>query len=219
MKLVLGIDEAGKGPVIGSMFVAGVVIREDKIQALRKFGIKNSKLLTKHMRNAMFNIVKAYAEKIYVREVKPEVIDKININNILLGEFLNIIRNALEEFNKKIKLIIIDLPSMSPDKVKQAIMLLGFKGRIVVEHFADKKYVAVSAASIVAKTYREKHIGELKKIYGDFGSGYPSDVKTVSWIKDFYRKEGYLPSIVRKSWKTIREIAPTEYTEKKEKGE
>ncbi|RLG76471.1 MAG: ribonuclease HII [Thermoprotei archaeon] len=217
MGLVLGIDEAGKGPVIGSMFVAGVVIRENRIQALRKLGVKNSKLLTKHMRNIMFNLVKTYAEKIYVREVKPEIIDKTNINNILLGEFLNIIRDALEEFNGKIKLVIIDLPSISPNKVKQAIMLLGFRGNIVVEHFADKKYVAVSAASIVAKTYREKHIGELKKIYGDFGSGYPSDVKTVSWIKDFYRKEGYLPPIVRKSWKTIREIAPTEYVEKKKR--
>lgn len=217
MSLVLGIDEAGKGPVIGSMFVAGVVIRKDKVQALRKLGVKNSKLLTKHMRNIMFNLVKTYAEKIYVREVKPNVIDKININNILLEEFLNITRSGLEEFNDKIKLVIIDLPSMSPNKVKQAIMLLGFRGNIVVEHFADKKYATVSAASIVAKTYREKHIGALKKTYGDFGSGYPSDVKTVSWIKNFYRKEGYLPPIVRKSWKTIREIAPTEYVEKKKR--
>jgi len=81
MSLVLGIDEAGKGPVIGSMFVAGVVIRKENIAHLKKLGIKDSKLLSKHMRNVMYNIVKSYAEKIYVQEVKPDIIDRRNINN------------------------------------------------------------------------------------------------------------------------------------------
>jgi len=218
MSLVLGIDEAGKGPVIGSMFVAGVVVRRENITYLRRLGVKDSKLLSKYMRNVMYNIVKSCAEKIYVREVKPDIIDKENINNILLSEFLEIVRAALNDFDAGLELIFIDLPSMPPGKVKQAIIMLGFKGEIIAEHFADRKYVAVSAASIVAKTCREKHISELKKIYGDFGSGYPSDPKTISWIRSFYSNKGYLPPIVRKSWKTVKELAPTEYIEKKKKA-
>ena len=218
MSLVLGIDEAGKGPVIGSMFVAGVVIRKENIAYLKKLGIKDSKLLSKHMRNVMYNIVKSYAEKIYVREVKPDIIDKRNINNILLNEFLEIIRTALNDLGIRLESIFIDLPSMSPSKVKQAVIMLGFKGDIIAEHFADRRYVVVSAASIVAKTYRERHISELKKMYGDFGSGYPSDPKTISWIKNFYSREGHLPPIVRRSWKTVKELAPTEYIEKKRKA-
>ena len=107
---------------------------------------------------------------------------------------------------------------MSPSKVKQAVIVLGFKGDIIAEHFADRKYIVVSAASIVAKTYRERHISELKKMYGDFGSGYPSAPQTISWIKNFYSREGHLPPIVRKSWKTVKELAPTEYIEKKRKA-
>ncbi|MCI4436683.1 MAG: ribonuclease HII, partial [Ignisphaera sp.] len=70
----------------------------------------------------------------------------------------------------------------------------------------DSKYIAVSAASIVAKVLRDWHIDQLKKVYGDIGSGYPSDKKTVEWLQNYYKEFGELPSVVRKSWKTIERI-------------
>jgi len=214
LSLILGIDEAGKGPVIGNMFVAGVVIDKADIVKLKHLGVRDSKLLSQYMREAYYSIIKKVAKKIYVKEVGVEEIDRRNINKILADKYVEIVKEALRDF-ENIEEIVIDLPSMSPEKLKSRIRLLNFRGKIVTEHFADKKYVVVSAASIVAKVYREKHIEALRRIYGDFGSGYPSDEKTISWIKEFYLKNGFLPNIVRKSWKTIKNIAPKEYVKKK----
>jgi len=215
LDLILGIDEAGKGPVIGNMFVAGVVIDKNDVAKLKHLGIRDSKSLSQYMREAYYSIIKKIAKKIYVKEVSVDEIDRRNINKILAEKYVEIVRDALRDFEENIKEIIIDLPSMSPEKLRNRIKLLNFHGRIITEHFADKKYVVVSAASIVAKVYREKHIENLKKIYGDFGSGYPSDEKTISWIKEFYLRNKFLPNIVRKSWKTIKSIAPKEYVNKK----
>ncbi|MCD6114338.1 MAG: ribonuclease HII [Thermoprotei archaeon] len=214
MSLILGIDEAGKGPVIGNMFVAGVVIDKAVIVKLKHLGVRDSKLLSPYMREAYYSVIKKAAKKIYVKEVGVEEIDRRNINKILADKYVEIVKEALRDF-ENIEEIVIDLPSMSPEKLKSRIRLLNFRGKIVTEHFADKKYVVVSAASIVAKVYREKHIEALRRMYGDFGSGYPSDEKTISWIKEFYLKNGFLPNIVRKSWKTIKNIAPKEYVKKK----
>ena len=215
MDLILGIDEAGKGPVIGNMFVAGVVIDKNDVAKLKHLGVRDSKLLSQYMREAYYSIIKKVAKKIYVKEVSINEIDRRNINKILAEKYVEIVRDALRDFEENIKEIIIDLPSISPEKLRNRIKLLNFHGKIVTEHFADKRYIVVSAASIVAKVYREKHIDDLKKIYGDFGSGYPSDEKTISWIKEFYLRNRFLPDIVRKSWKTIKSIAPEEYVNKK----
>ena len=77
---------------------------------------------------------------------------------------------------------------------------------IIAENRADDKFPVVSAASIVAKVTRDRIINELKTRYGDFGSGYPSDPKTKEWLKTFYKKRGGFPSIVRKSWFTVKQI-------------
>ena len=214
MGLILGIDEAGKGPVIGDMFVAGVVIDKNDVAKLKHLGVRDSKLLSQFMREAYYSIIRKVAKKIYVKEVSVEEIDRRNINKILAEKYVEIVSEALKDFDD-IEEVIIDLPSISPEKLQSRIRTTHFRGKIVTEHFADKKYVVVSAASIVAKVYREKHVEKLKRIYGDFGSGYPSDVKTISWIKEFYLKNRFLPNIVRKSWKTIKNIAPKEYVKKK----
>jgi len=213
--LILGIDEAGKGPVIGDMFVAGVIVDKSEITKLKRLGVKDSKLLSHYMREAYYNVIRKVARKIYVREVSVSEIDRRNINRILADKYVEIVKEAIKDFNGEIEEIVIDLPSMSPEKLKNRIKSLNFKGKLVAEHFADKKYIAVSAASIVAKVHREKHISQLKRVFGDFGSGYPSDEKTVSWLKEFYLKNGFLPNIVRKSWRTVKEIAPKEYINKK----
>ncbi|OYT61275.1 MAG: ribonuclease HII [Thermofilum sp. ex4484_15] len=90
------------------------------------------------------------------------------------------------------------------DKVVKLLSSRGLSNVIVIaENGADKRYPIVSAASIVAKVIRDKEVEELKKLYGDFGSGYPSDPKTLRFLRDCLRK-GYLPPIVRRSWSTLR---------------
>jgi ribonuclease HII len=74
--------------------------------------------------------------------------------------------------------------------------------RIVAEHKADRNYVIVSAASVVAKVERDRAVEELREEHGDFGSGYPSDPQTIAFLKEWVRREGSRPSFSRKSWKT-----------------
>jgi len=78
---------------------------------------------------------------------------------------------------------------------------LPFKIKIVSEHKADRNYPIVSAASIIAKVERDREIAELAKYYGDFGSGYPSDPRTMRFLKQCVEKSYDYPNFVRRSWK------------------
>ena len=78
--------------------------------------------------------------------------------------------------------------------------------RIVSEHHADRTFPVVSAGSIIAKVRRDTCVGELCNQYGDFGSGYLTDPKTMSFLRSWRRTHRDYPPIVRLSWKTIREL-------------
>jgi len=78
------------------------------------------------------------------------------------------------------------------------------KTKIIAEHKADSRYLVVSAASILAKVKRDRTINKLKLRYGDFGSGYPSDLKTRNFLKQWVKKFGEAPKFARKSWKTVK---------------
>ena len=91
---------------------------------------------------------------------------------------------------------------------------LASKGAVIIsEHKADSKYPVVSAASILAKVERDRVIAEYHKKYGDFGSGYPSDPKTVDFVTNLVKNNQKLPPIVRRSWDSVRKIIESESTE------
>ncbi len=83
---------------------------------------------------------------------------------------------------------------------------LGSKLRIVSEHKADRTYPIVSAASIIAKVERDSEIAKLKVKYGDFGSGYLTDDKTMVFLKRLLDTNDDYPSCVRKSWKPAQRV-------------
>ena len=78
--------------------------------------------------------------------------------------------------------------------------------KIVSEHHADRNYPVVSAASIIAKVTRDSYVKRLRRKHGEFGSGYPSDPDTVSYLKKVYETSSQFPSITRLSWITIRRL-------------
>jgi ribonuclease HII len=78
--------------------------------------------------------------------------------------------------------------------------------RIVSEHHADRTYPVVSAASIIAKVRRDEAIENLWNEYGNFGSGYMTDPRTMNFLRDWRRTHTTFPPIVRLSWKTVKEI-------------
>ena len=79
---------------------------------------------------------------------------------------------------------------------------------VISMHKADAKIEVVAAASIIAKETRENEIEKNKDKIGDFGSGYPSDERTIKFLKSFYADNGKWPTGTRESWKTLERIRP-----------
>jgi len=132
--------------------------------------------------------------------------------------------NKLEELKMaeiinelKPDVIYIDAADVIEDRFKTSIQaLLNYSPKkIISKHKADDLYPIVSASSIIAKDMRDRLIEELKKDYGDFGSGYPSDVRSTTFLREWVRKNKKAPPIARKSWETTKKIIREElYTKK-----
>jgi ribonuclease HII len=202
--LVAGVDEAGRGCVIGSLVVAGVVISDDKLSDLAVLGVKDSKLLSSQRRGLFFEEIVELVQDFHVVKVSPFEIDKAVNCKIPL--------HKLNRLEAKVMAKVIE--SLSPDEVYvDAVDIfeerfashisdyLTVKPKIVSRHKADKLYPIVSAASILAKVERDREIELLKNDFGDFGSGYLHDKKTRNFLVEWLKTNKDYPSCVRKSWK------------------
>lgn len=199
---VLGIDEAGRGPVIGPLIVAGVMVNEGEEDNLGE--VKDSKLLSHEKRIELDKKIKANS-RYKIIEVSPEEID-----DALLSDHLNL--NWLEA-HKQAEIInelkpdraIIDCPSPNcaafEDYLKD--LLDNKKIELVVEHKADMKYPTCSAGSIIAKVRREERMHEIQKKYGDTGPGYPANSITKKFVEENFEK---YPEIFRKTWATFKNV-------------
>ena len=211
--LILGIDDAGRGPVIGPMILAGCLI-DSKIEGeLKKLGVKDSKQLTQKRREFLSEKIKEMAETFEVTLAYPEEIDGKNKEGINLNALEAIkMAEVINKINKgygKIK-VVVDCPSVGIEKWKDFL-----KTKIdnlsnldvICEHKADVNHVAVSAASILAKCVREIEMDKLKEKYGkEIGSGYCSDPLTTKFLAnniEIHDTKG----IFRKSWSTWKEAA------------
>ncbi|AAL81905.1 ribonuclease HII [Pyrococcus furiosus DSM 3638] len=200
-----GIDEAGRGPAIGPLVVATVVVDEKNIEKLRNIGVKDSKQLTPHERKNLFSQITSIADDYKIVIVSPEEIDNRSgtMNELEVEKFAL----ALNSLQIKPALIYADAADVDANRFASLIeRRLNYKAKIIAEHKADAKYPVVSAASILAKVVRDEEIEKLKKQYGDFGSGYPSDPKTKKWLEEYYKKHNSFPPIVRRTWETVRKI-------------
>ena len=218
--LILGIDDAGRGPVIGPMILAGCLIDDKVEKELKKLGVKDSKQLTQKRREFLAEKIKEVAETFEIALAFPEEIDKKNKDgtnlNALEAEKMAEVINKINKGYGKIK-VIVDCPSVNIEKWKDFLKtkidnLSNLE--IVCEHKADINYVAVSAASILAKCIREIEMGKLKEKYGnEIGSGYCSDPSTQNFLKQnlqTHENEG----IFRKTWSTWKEACAVEQQKK-----
>jgi ribonuclease HII len=216
----LGIDDAGRGPVIGPMVLAGCLI-DDKIEAeFRRLGVKDSKQLTQKRRECFEKIIKEKSLGFKIIMISPEEIDQKNKEGLKLNELEALaaakIINRLNTGEKKMR-VILDCPSTSilkwGDFLKTKINNLS-NIEMVCEHKADRNHVSVSAASILAKSAREREIKKLKEKYGEgMGSGYPSDPTTKKFLENHGKKHKN-KGIFRKSWKTWKKAHPNEKQKK-----
>ena len=204
----MGIDEAGRGCVIGPMVICGVVLRRDKIDALVEIGAKDSKTLAASRRESLCSKILEIVEKSIVSEVNPSEIDQENINALGIREIVRMIAAADPDE------VYMDVPTRGRgipaycQKIRA--MLPKPEIALIGENKADAKYPVVSAASIIAKVARDSVIAKLHDQYGDFGSGYPSDPRTKKFVSDCYTNTGKFPEIVRHKWLTVRRFTGPE---------
>jgi len=209
---LLGIDDAGRGPVIGPMLLCGVLIESEKEKELKELGAKDSKLLTPAQREKLAEIIKKEVKMFRTKMITPSEIDTgmgigLNLNQVealASAMIINEITEHLSEEEKKNVKIILDCPSINTSGWKNQLLeyVKEKKLEIHCEHKADFNHPVVSAASIIAKVTRDEEIEKIKKQIGiDFGSGYPSDPYTKAFLKEHvndFKKE----RIFRESWQT-----------------
>lgn len=208
MMFVLGIDEAGRGPVLGPMVVAGVAIETEKEAHLKKLGVTDSKALSPQRREALAIEIRKAAKGIESVAISAKQLDEMmqimTINQIEMNAMALIINKLPADE------VYIDLPSNGPAFLRELkAKITRSPAKIIAEHKADANYTVVGAASIIAKTERDSHIEELQKkysAYGDIGSGYPADERTITFLEKYYSEHKSLPPEARKSWSTASDI-------------
>jgi ribonuclease HII len=206
---VAGIDEAGRGPVIGPMVLAAVAIERDRIPELVEAGAADSKKLSPKRREAVAAALRAIPGiRIEVEVVSPADIDiavrnpAFSLNGLEISRMASLIeRIAPDE-------VYVDMVGQSGAKMSLSLLrLIECRPRIVAAAKADSTYAVTAAASVIAKTRRDAEIRALADRYeGDFGplgSGYPSDPKTVAFLK---RAVGTDAVFIRRSWGSVSRI-------------
>lgn len=214
----LGLDEAGRGPVLGPMVVAGIVIPEKKEKIIERMGVKDSKRVTPKRRAVLYRKLTKMFEYETV-EISAKDIDILRAKRVNLNQIEKL---AMMRIMAKLKAdrIIIDSLDIKEGRLEEEMQnFVGENCEVIAEHKADDKYLVVGAASIIAKTRRDELINQINKEYikstGDkngIGSGYPSDPKTKNFLKNYRYDE--MPDFVRRSWGTVQRIKEAEEAEK-----
>jgi ribonuclease HII len=229
--IIAGVDEAGRGSVLGPLVVAGVAVEESKIPELRKIGVKDSKLLSPKKRKLLYRQIREIASMVVYERVQPKDIDHVVINGKKLFRLNYLEAQTMASVLHRIKFDVAYIDCCDTNQVRfgQLVsdLIADRDGRtftigetnplfeaVKSEHHADRRYPVVSAASIVAKVARDSYVKRLHKKYGMFGSGYPSDPDTIAYLKKSYESSKQFPSIARMSWLTVRRlISPNEQDE------
>ncbi len=198
---ILGIDEAGRGSVLGPMVIAGVIVPEKMDKVLERMGVKDSKRLAPNRRTILSRKLKKMFDYeivvISALEIDQMRADGVNLNDIEK----NAMRDLIIRLNPE--KAIVDAVDVKAERFQRNLCeSTGLN--VIAEHKADDKYIEVSAASIIAKAERDAQIAEINKDYikmGGIGSGYPSDPTTKKFLTNYTYDE--MPDFVRRSWATV----------------
>lgn len=196
-----GVDEAGRGPVIGPMVVSIVCGDPEDFRAI---GARDSKMLTPQSRERLYEKIIENSEFNLIRIITASelntLMDRINLNRIEEEAYAELISKSPFDCEHYVD-------SFDVDENRLSLKLSGMTGRnVVCRHKADALYPAVSAASILSKVTRDREIGKLQAIYGNLGSGYPADPVTREFIYKSLREGRDITKIARTHWKTYKYI-------------
>lgn len=206
---ISGVDDAGRGSVIGPLVIAGVSLEEKDLLKLVDLGVKDSKLLSPQKREILAKQIRELALNCHVVFLSPAEIDHVVETGKRLHRLNRFEAQAMARVIAILKpdLVYVDASDVLAARFGEHIAEnLDFSLKIVSEHKADLTYPIVSAASIIAKVERDRAIFRLQKKHGNIGCGYPHDSNTIKFLCDWIGKFGSYPDFVRKSWKTSKRV-------------
>jgi len=208
--MICGLDEAGRGPVMGPLVVAAVMVEDDRL--FREWGVKDSKLHKPEERERLAELIQANSTWKVVM-IDPGAIDErkgtTSLNTLEIRAFAALI----DELQPQIAYV--DACDASEQHFK-AVLARACRSRteLVCEHKADLNYPVVSAASIVAKVRRDAEMRRIGEEIGEVGSGYSSDPRTRAFLENWIREKGDLPPYTRRSWATAKDMLCSSKTSK-----
>ncbi|AKH96697.1 ribonuclease HII [Halanaeroarchaeum sulfurireducens] len=198
-----GVDEAGKGPVLGSMFAAAVSADPEAIPG----GVADSKRLTAARREELAAALREDPDvRVGITEIPPQMIDdpETDMNTLTVRAHAEALSQIVADGIAGL------LDAGDTDEARFAARVrrrIDADVHLDAEHGADDSDDLVAAASVVAKVERDAHVEALAASYGaDLGSGYPSDETTIRFLTDFIAEEGELPDCARSSWSTSQRL-------------
>ena len=200
--MICGIDEAGKGSVLGPMVVGGVLAPDMAVVALT--GVADSKTLSRKRRELLYEVItKNFVTACTI--ISADEIDRfraeMSMNDIVARAHADVIRKL------PCQTAYVDACDVNAERYGKTVSgYLGGVCEIVSGHKADDWFPVVSAASIVAKVTRDRCIEGLHTEFGNFGSGYPSDPYTIRFLETYIQEYSRPPSCARFSWETTRRI-------------
>lgn len=203
---VLGIDEAGRGPVLGPLVVGGFLLRTDRLPDLARLGVRDSKKLSPARRSAIFERLPEIGERHHI-VLAPSEIDRAvrvgGLNDLEARSFARLVRRTRPQT------AFVD--ACDTDAARFGRRVRGYAkvpSEVVARHKADRDLLVVGAASIVAKVLRDRALERLRVAVGaELGSGYPGDARTRAFLSDVLRR-GERPEYVRHEWRTTKELMP-----------
>ena len=206
--MICGVDEAGRGPVIGPLVVAGIKLEDDS--KLIELKVKDSKKITPKRRRILSKMITEITLDYEILVIPAKDIDDMRkvmtLNEIEVNAFTKIIKIL------RPVICYVDSADVNENRFGDDILSgLSFKPIIVSKHKADDKYPIVSAASILAKTRRDQEVQNIAKELDNklnlpLGSGYPADPITQKFLKTWVDKFRKLPPYTRHSWRTAQNI-------------
>lgn len=219
--IVAGVDEAGRGCVIGPLVIAGFAVSDEKLQELIAIGVKDSKLLTPKKREALYVEIIRLSKTYKTIKLMPHQIDcavectrRLHKLNRLEAQTMAEIIQALKPNE-----VYVDAADILENRFKNHIKeCLTIKTRVISRHKADRTFPIVSAASIIAKVERDHEITLLRETYGDFGTGYLSDPKTKHFMTEWLKNNEHYPDCIRKSWKPAKKALQDRRTKQQTLG-
>lgn len=218
--LFIGIDEAGRGPLIGDMVLSCVVVRESVLSKLTELGLRDSKALSPGTRRLLYlSAIRRGVLSISIY-LHPRRIDRYNLNDLeveaieWIAKTLRIILG--KQSSREIRIYVDDVRGREKEIERILRDHLSIRPLLIrVEPGSDSKYPATSLAGIFAKVQRDVSLEKSRRILGDFGSGYPSDPATRKWVMEKYTTLRQPVPMIRITWSCLRDIAPRWYREKK----